>query len=102
MQVPTNSADVTGLKSYNYANPYLLTNDNGAERLYVFSRGLNFNPVYRTREGTNWGAAKNLIDYGYPARPYIKYHSTGNDRICFAFPLTRIPPAAPTIFITLP
>ncbi|MEO7300472.1 MAG: BNR-4 repeat-containing protein [Verrucomicrobiota bacterium] len=85
MQVPTNSADVTGLKSYNYANPYLLTNDNGAERLYVFSRGLNFNPVYRTREGTNWGAAKNLIDYGYPARPYIKYHSTGNDQICFAF-----------------
>ncbi|MEP6663117.1 MAG: BNR-4 repeat-containing protein, partial [Verrucomicrobiota bacterium] len=84
-QVPTNSADVTGPKSYNYANPYFLTNDGGVSRLYVFSRGLNFNPVYRIREGTNWGVAKNLIDYGYPARPYIKYHSTGNDQICFAF-----------------
>lgn len=85
MLVPTNSNDVTGPKSYNYANPYRLTNDGGVSRLYVFSRGLNFNPVYRIREGTNWGVAKNLISNGYPARPYVKYHSTGNDRIGFAF-----------------
>lgn len=83
--VPTNSADVTGPKSYNYANPYFLTNDGGVERLYVFTRGLNFNPVYRTREGTNWGVAKTFISYPNLTRPYIKYHSTGNDQICFAF-----------------
>lgn len=81
--MPTTPNDVTGTKSYNYANPHRLTNDSGKSRLYLFSRGLNFNPVYRIQEGTNWGAATNLI-LNAPARPYVKYHST-DDRVCFAF-----------------
>jgi hypothetical protein len=80
-----NAADITGPYQNSYANPYWLSNDNGAARAYLMSRGANFNPVYRTSsDGINWSASKNLV-YLAGQRPYVKYNSNNVDRVSFTY-----------------
>jgi hypothetical protein len=77
--------DVQGVKKNTYCNPFHLTKEN---RTYLFSRGANFNPVYRIHEDgadpNAWSAAKNFI-LNAPNRPYVKYDSNGVDRISFLY-----------------
>jgi len=84
----THPDDVAGTSGWTYANPYRLSNDGGAgaSKTYLFSRGRNFNPVYRVRDDATgtWGAASNFILNG-TQRPYVKYHSNNTDRVGFAF-----------------
>jgi hypothetical protein len=58
-----NSWSFGGTQGWSYANPYRLSDDNGASKTYLFSRAPNFNPSYRVRnDATNtWGAAQPLI-----------------------------------------
>ncbi len=84
--------DIAGTSGWTYANPYRLSNDvpngGGASKsnTYLFSRGPNFNPVYRVRDDASntWGAAKTLIS-NTTQRPYVKYGSNNTTRAYFAF-----------------
>jgi hypothetical protein len=80
--------DVQGEKKNTYANPFHLANDGGRPRTYLFSRGANFNPVYRIHDDgadpNAWSAAKNFI-LNAPNRPYLKYDSNNLDRVSFLF-----------------
>lgn len=77
--------DVQGEKKNTYSNPFHLSKEH---RTYLFSRGANFNPVYRVHEDgadpNAWSAAKNFI-LNAPNRPYVKYDSNGVDRISFLY-----------------
>jgi hypothetical protein len=77
--------DVQGEKKNTYSNPFHLSSE---RRTYLFSRGANFNPVYRVHEDgaapNAWSAAKNFI-LNAPNRPYVKYDSNGVDRISFLY-----------------
>ncbi len=77
--------DVQGEKKNTYCNPFHLSKEH---RTYLFSRGANFNPVYRIHEDgadpNAWSAAKNFI-LNAPNRPYLKYDSNGVDRISFLY-----------------
>lgn len=78
------AGDITGTRQNTYANPFHLTNDNGVDRSYLFSRGANFNPVYRTNDGSGWSASKNFV-YNGSQRPYVKYNSNNLDTIGFTY-----------------
>jgi hypothetical protein len=75
-----------GSSGWTYANPYRLSDDNGAAKTYLFARAPNFNPSYRVRNDATgaWGAAQPLV-LNSGQRPYVKYHSNNVDRIGFAF-----------------
>ncbi len=79
--VPKHPNDPPGDWGWAYANPFRLTRDGS---LCVASRGPNFNPVLRTHRDGAWRAAINLV-INPGARPYVKYHSDGVDRIGFAY-----------------
>ena len=75
MQTLDNSAGTT------YNNIYYLPNDNeGAGRLYNFTRSLNYDPTVQVSSdsGSNWSSAGKLLTQGGSSnRPYVKYASDG-------------------------
>jgi len=77
------SSQVSGSNGWTYANPYRLSSEN---KTYLFSRGPNFNPVYRVRDDATgtWGTAKTFIS-NPNQRPYVKYDSNNTDRVGFTF-----------------
>ncbi len=64
-----------------YNNVYFLPNDNnGAGRLYNFTRTINFDPNVQisSNNGTSWtNAGKLLTEGGGSDRPYVRYASNG-------------------------
>jgi hypothetical protein len=79
--IPKHPNDPPGGWGWAYANPFRLTKDSA---LCLASRAPNFNPVVRTHRDGAWRAATNLV-INPGARPYVKYHSNGVDRIGFAY-----------------
>jgi hypothetical protein len=79
--VPRTNEDPPGSWGWSYTNPFYLSHE---RRLYLASRGPNFNPVIRVCENGAWGSAKHFI-LNQNERPYVKYDSNGLDRISFAF-----------------
>jgi hypothetical protein len=80
--VPVSADDVIGPHGWTYANPFRLHAEDN--RLYLFSRGRNFNPVVREFDGVRWSAARNLV-LNPGERPYVKYASNHTDTIGFAY-----------------
>jgi hypothetical protein len=73
--------DPSGDWGWAYANPFRLAKDSS---IGLASRGPNFNPVLRIHRDGAWRAATNLV-INPGARPYVKYHSDGVERIGFAY-----------------
>jgi hypothetical protein len=69
-----------------YANPFLLSAENG--KIYNFSRSVNFNPtIYSSTDGgSNWSSPQWFIRTGSGnTRPYVKYCSDYSSRIDFLY-----------------
>jgi BNR repeat-containing family member len=64
-------------------------------RLYLFWRGLGFNPMwtYSDNEGETWGPARTLLNGGF--RHYVKYASNGTNTIHLVYN-QRHPRTGPT------